>query len=161
MLNPQPAVPTPIETTPLDTISAYLSADHARLDGLLSETARCVEDERFVEARDAFVGFESALCRHHRLEEELLFPVFEVRSGISDGPTVSLRLEHREIRHAVAQMRAALEADDAGGFRDAMRFLDALLTDHEAKEEHVLYPTTDLLLASGERTRFLARLRRE
>ena len=55
---------------------------------------------------------ERALERHIRLEEEIVFPLFEARSGIVDGPTAVMRDEHRCLRRALALMRAGIEARD-------------------------------------------------
>jgi hemerythrin-like domain-containing protein len=144
-----------------DTIAAYFTAEHHRLNALLDEVADGVADGRFAAARGAWETFHAGLVRHLRIEEELVFPVFEVRSGMSDGPTVALRIEHGQIRRIVALLGAALEREDAPAFRDALGFLDAFVMDHESKEEHVLFPTTDQLLTPAESARFLDRLRRE
>ena len=154
--NPQAHEPHPAET-----ISAYLAEDHGRLGSLLAAVSVQMAEGRLEEAKAAWGPYEAGLCRHLRLEEELLFPVFEVRSGLSDGPTVSLRIEHREIRRIAALLRGGVEREDPAAFADGLRLLGEVLADHESKEEHVLYPTTDALLAPGERARFLARLRRE
>lgn len=149
------------EPPPSDTLSAYLSSDHERQAFLLDEAARAVGEGRFAEAQSAFSRFEAALDHHLRLEEEVVFPVFEVRSGITTGPTIALRCEHRDIRNTVRSMEAALSAEDARTFRESVRFLDSIVTTHEAKEEHVLYPAIDRLLTSAERALLLERLRRE
>lgn len=149
------------EPHPPDTVSAYLAAEHHRLNALLDEVADAVADGRFADARGIWESFQAGLLRHLRIEDELVFPVFEVRSGMSDGPTVALRIEHGQIRRIAALLGAALEREDAAAFRDALGFLDAFVIDHESKEEHVLFPTTDLLLTPAESARFLDRLRRE
>jgi iron-sulfur cluster repair protein YtfE (RIC family) len=151
----------PHDAHPPETISSYLASDHARLDALLDEVADGVADGRFAEARAVWESFQSALLRHLRIEEELVFPVFEMRSGMSHGPTVALRHEHGQIRRIVALLAAALGREDAGAFRDALAFLDTFVADHESREEHVLFPTTDGLLTPAECARFVDRLRRE
>ncbi len=147
--------------TVLDSVTAYLSDDHDRLGALLTKIMSLAERNTFAEAARLFAEFESGLDRHIRIEEELLFPVFEVRSGLSSGPTTVMRLEHREIRRSVALLGAGLARQDAPQCREARTSLETLIPEHNAKEEHILYPTTDSLLAPAERAAFLARLRSE
>jgi hemerythrin-like domain-containing protein len=141
-----------------ETITDYLSSDHHRLDGLLAEVEREVARGSFERARELFVAFEAGLDRHIRLEEELLFPLFEARVGILSGPTVVLRMEHRQIRVAAGMMRDGLAVGEAARFRDGRRWLDDVLPQHDSKEEHILYPMTDRFLSARERAVFVARL---
>jgi len=46
------------------------------------------------------------------MEEEVLFPAFETRTGNTMGPTYVMRTEHEQIRALLQVMaRAALESD--------------------------------------------------
>jgi iron-sulfur cluster repair protein YtfE (RIC family) len=143
---------------PFDTVTAYLSWDHDRLDSLLADVILRVDAGRMAEASEGYREFESGLSRHIRLEEELLFPVFEARMGMA-GPTSVMRLEHREIEKAMKIMREGLEAADPTLFRKGLAFLGTILPDHNSKEEHILYPTTDQILSDSERALFTERLR--
>jgi iron-sulfur cluster repair protein YtfE (RIC family) len=142
---------------PFESITEYLSGDHRRLDGLLGEVEHAVAEESFPRARERHHELEVGLDRHIRLEEELLFPLFEARSGMS-GPTVVMAREHRQIRAALRMMGEGLAKDDATAFSEGRRWLEDVLPEHDSKEEHILYPMTDKLLSSRERTLFLARL---
>jgi iron-sulfur cluster repair protein YtfE (RIC family) len=148
------------EGTSFESVTAYLSWDHDRLEGLLNEASLKVDSGRLKEARESYRAFESGLSRHIRMEEELLFPVFEARMGMA-GPTAVMRLEHREIEKAMKIMREGLEEEDPQAFRKGLDFLGTVLPDHNSKEEHILYPTTDQSLSDGERALFTARLQRE
>jgi iron-sulfur cluster repair protein YtfE (RIC family) len=147
--------------TTFETVTHYLSWDHDRLDAILADVALKVDAGKMGEARDTYRGFDHGLRRHIRIEEELLFPLFEARTGVVSGPTAVMRSEHREIERAIGLMREALGRGDADGFREGLRFLRAVLPDHNAKEEHVLYPTTDRLLSPAELASFVARLTAE
>ena len=148
-------------TNSFDGASEYLSWDHDRLDALLDEATRQVDVERWSDAAESYGLFERGLDRHMGLEEEVLFPLFEARSGIVDGPTAVLREEHRAIRKALAIMRSGILDNDARTFRDGMAFLHTVMPEHNAKEEHVLYPTTDRMLSDRERATLAARLQRD
>lgn len=143
------------------TVTSYLSWDHARLDRALAGAREHLRAERMGAARQSFDEYARGLERHMRVEEDLVFPVFEELSGLSGGPVAVMRDEHRSIRLALAMMRDGLERDDTQGFGAGVRFLQSILPEHNAKEEHVLYPTTDRLLTPSARATLARRLERE
>ena len=141
--------------------TGYLACDHHRLDEALRSVSSAVTAGRFAEAAVAYERFESGLLGHLRVEEELIFPVFEARSGLMNGPTDTMRSEHRQVRLALALMRRGLHQSDAIAYFDGVRFFESVLPDHNAKEEHILYPALDGLLRPAERAALVARLQRE
>lgn len=140
-----------------DTVTAYVVAELLSLEELLEELAVAVESGRLSEARALVRRFELALEQHVRVEEDLLLPVFEARTGV-DGPAASLRAEHREAERGAGLMREALATDDLAAFDDGLRFLRQILPGHNSKE-HILYPAVDMLLSEPERARLMQRLR--
>ena len=142
----------------LDSVTRYLSWDHDRLDGLLDEATRRVEAGDLAEARSIFTAFDGGLRRHIRLEEELLFPLFEARTGMRHGPTAVMRTEHRAIETELARMAHGLEAGDSSDYATGLANLYCVLGPHNVKEEQVLYPTTDDMLDALERRDFVNRL---
>ena len=144
-----------------DSITRYLSWDHDRLDGLLSEATRHVEAGELGEARSLFIPFDEGLRRHIRIEEELLFPLFESRSGMRHGPTAVMRGEHRVIEGELARMRRGLDNGDAAEYATGLANLHGVLGPHNVKEEQVLYPTTDDMLEALERRDFVDGLTRQ
>jgi hypothetical protein len=55
-------------------------------------------------------------------------------------------------------MADGLEEGDPEMFRKGLAFLGTVLPEHNSKEEHILYPTTDQVLSDSERAVFTARL---
>lgn len=145
----------------VDSVAEYLSADHDRLDGLLAAVCRHVETRQFEEAHATLAEFASGLSRHIRIEEEILFPIFEMRTCRGGGPTLVMRSEHREILAAVSGMRDGLERLDVDTFGEGLALLRQLLPAHNAKEELVLYPAIESVFSDAERTLFVERLQRE
>lgn len=141
-----------------DSITRYLSWDHDRLDGLLSEATQRVEQGHMAQARNIFVAFDEGLRRHIRLEEEVLFPLFEAKTGMRSGPTMVMRTEHRVIEAELNRMRHGLESGDASEYASGLSSLHGVLGTHNAKEEQVLYPITDDLLDVLERRDVVDRL---
>src|SRR5690348_904548 len=85
------------------TISRFFQGDHDRLDALL-QSFQTLKRHNFSKAKEAFMQFKSGLERHIRWEEEILFPLWEDKTGMSDGgPTFVMRQEHRRIEE---QLRA-------------------------------------------------------
>jgi iron-sulfur cluster repair protein YtfE (RIC family) len=144
-----------------ESVTSYLACDHHQLDQALRSVSSAVASGRFAEAVAHYERFESDLLRHLRVEEELIFPVFEARSGLMNGPTDAMRNEHRQVRMAVALMRRGLLQSDAVAYGDGLRFFESVVPDHNAKEEHILYPALDSLLRPAERAALVARLQRE
>jgi len=143
-------------------VTAYLSRDHIRLGVLMDGASAAMAAGRLAEARAAFRAFQEVLVRHLRLEDQLVFPLFEVRTGLlGGGPTGVMRDEHRDIRSALERMDAALRSEDPAAFAQGLAFLQASLSDHTAKEERVIYPMLDGLLSEKERRLFVERLERE
>ena len=79
------------------TITAFFEQDHDRLDELF-KTFQQLKRSDFAKAKEAFKEFKVGLQRHIVWEEDLLFPLWEKKTGRSEeGPTVVMRAEHRQI----------------------------------------------------------------
>jgi hemerythrin-like domain-containing protein len=95
---------------------------------------------------------------HHGKEETLLFPMLEAR-GVSrhGGPIGCMLKEHEVGRGAVAAMGDALdrmkqgEAGAGDAFASASGGYTALLREHIAKENEVLFPWAEELLSENDR----------
>lgn len=151
-------MPIHASTLKFDSVTRYLAWDHDRLDGLLGEATRCVEEGHFKQAGSVFSAFDAGLRRHIRIEEQILFPVFESLTGMKSGPTVVMRMEHRAIEVELARMRGALDIRDASEYASGLTTLHGVLGPHNLKEESVLYPTTDDLLEADKRRELVDRL---
>lgn len=130
-------------------VSEYLGWDHQRLSAILGEVSRLVREGACQDAARPFAEFACGLNWHINAEETTLFPAFEQKTGIVDGPTTVLREEHRLIRQWMDEVTAALKASDPTATKRAITGLEAILGEHNIKEEQVLYPMTDGALAGG------------
>ncbi len=109
--------------------------------------------------------FELFLDRcHHGKEENLFFPVLE-RKGVAvhGGPIGVMLREHQQGRELTAAMVEASrayaqgETGAAGRWARAAREHAALLRDHIFKENAVLFPMAEGLLAPAEQDALVAR----
>ena len=142
-------------------VSEFMQWDHDRLDALVADTERFLARGELVMARARFATFRIGLMRHIRMEEEVLFPAFERANGEA-GPTTGLRLEHADILALLAQAGAVLASEVApeGFCRAARRRLLPLLEHHNAREERVVYPQTDLRTAPSAREALVLAMQR-
>lgn len=107
-----------------------------------------------------FIGFlrEFADKCHHGKEEGILFPAL-VKAGIPEkGGAIGVMLaEHAQGRTFVAEMAAALGGGpDRGRFTRAAEGYADLLKAHIQKENGVLFPAAEKVLAAGELARIYA-----
>jgi hemerythrin-like domain-containing protein len=90
---------------------------------------------------------EFADVYHHGKEEQRLFPALEALGMPRHaGPLAVMLQEHELGRQYVSAMGVALEAEDDGAFIPPAEGFVALLRDHIAKEDGVLFPMADSML---------------
>lgn len=130
------------------TIHEVMHDDHGRCDELFARAEEAIGAGDLAAGAKAFAAFSTALDRHLAMEEELLFPALEARSGGPMGPTQVMRFEHAQMREAVAAMGEALGEKDAPGFLGRAETLLIVMQQHNFKEERILYPMMDRALAS-------------
>lgn len=141
----------------MDTIASLLSADHNRCDDLFAEAEAAVANAEWDKGSALFGQFREGMRRHFAAEEQTLFPAFEARTGMTQGPTQIMRSEHAQMNELLAQMQAAIEGRNAGGYLGLSETLLMLMRQHNLKEEQILYPMSDQALA-GERDRLIPTL---
>ncbi|MBU6460611.1 MAG: hemerythrin domain-containing protein [Proteobacteria bacterium] len=131
----------------MHSILGCLGQDHRHIDERWSVLR---QDMQAGLRQNALKGLNQIVCQlscHIEAEEQILFPAFERRQGSGSGPTAVMRLEHERIRAALEQMRQMLEtADPLTGDEAVFSAFSELMGQHNAKEEHILYPLCDALL---------------
>jgi hemerythrin-like domain-containing protein len=85
------------------------------------------------------------------MEEQILFPIFEERSGLppNEGPTEVMRGEHREIERLLAEILQSI-GDPAKLPDQARAAFHEILEEHHRNEEGMLYPAIDDVLDRDE-----------
>jgi iron-sulfur cluster repair protein YtfE (RIC family) len=130
------------------SIAETLTADHCRCDRHLALVESAAGRDDWVRAVFEARGFERALERHLRFEEETLFPSLETAAPMATGPTGVMRSEHRQIRQLLGDLRATVDARDKDECLGLLDTLHLAIQQHNAKEEAILYPLADRALAS-------------
>lgn len=139
------------------SVTSYLQADHRRLDAIIPAVERLADASSFAEAQARFAEFACGLGWHIDVEEQVLFPFFEAKTGMTRGPTTVMREEHKDIHERMKRVTAALGENSLAGMRDALGELTTILAAHNMKEERMLYPMTDRATDSFEAQERLVR----
>lgn len=132
------------------TITEYYQKDHARLDELFINF-QMYKRKDFQKAKDYFKQFKFGLQRHIVWEEDVLFPYFEKKTGMSNaGPTQVMRTDHKQIGEYLESIHKKVQKDDLNSDIEEQNLLSAL-SHHNLKEEKILYPSIDGLANENEK----------
>ncbi|MBM4181720.1 MAG: hemerythrin domain-containing protein [Betaproteobacteria bacterium] len=134
----------------MSTLGTYLTHDHHACDDLFAAAENAVAAGDWPHAQQEFERFDAGMRRHFSMEEDVLFPAFEARTGMSGGPTFVMREEHRQMNNLLAEMVAALARRDSQAYLGQSETLLMLMRQHNMKEENILYPMSDQALADRQ-----------
>ena len=129
--------------------STFFTADHRECDALWSAFEAVVDRGDDAAANTAWVAFRAAMLRHFAFEEDVLFPAFEAATGMTQGPTAVMRMEHTQMRGLMEEMQRAAASGDFEAVADHGDTLLMLTQQHNVKEERMLYPMTDRVMGAG------------
>ncbi|MBU1365866.1 MAG: hemerythrin domain-containing protein [Gammaproteobacteria bacterium] len=127
----------------MTTIRSFMTEDHRRCDDLFAEAEQAVSKGNLELALVAFGHFRSAMLAHFASEEKTLFPTFEAQTGMRQGPTQVMRMEHEQLRGLMDDAINALKTADAEEYLGQADTLVIMMQQHNMKEENMLYPMCD------------------
>jgi len=127
-------------------ITQALAGEHGPLYALFMHCEGSAAQWELADLLLAGRALEAALLSHAQIEDELLFRAVEAKMP-PGGPSEAMRAEHEEIDAALAALR---EARDEATARRALLQIVGLAREHFGKEEQVLFPLAEELLASDE-----------
>lgn len=130
-----------------ETISTYLTKDHRCCDEEFANMENAVAADNWIEGTELFEHFSSTLGHHFDMEEDVLFPAFEEKTGMTQGPTAMMRMEHDQMRSVLTQMKSDVEKKDKNHFFGLSESLMMLMQQHNMKEEQMLYAMADAHLS--------------
>ena len=138
-------------------IGKFMINHHKECDDIFARAEEAVGAGDWARAQSEFEAFAHQMDRHFDMEENLLFPQFDQRTGHVGGPTMVMRMEHNQMRVVIHEMRAALEARDAQQYLGQSETFLVLMQQHNYKEEAVLYNMIDQVFG-GEVEKLVAQL---
>ncbi|MDD3475498.1 MAG: hemerythrin domain-containing protein [Sulfurimonas sp.] len=124
----------------MSNIKDFMTQSHRDCDEIFAQ----MEDAVAAKSDEAVVKFEEfsdALTNHFKMEEMVLFPAFEQASGMRDGPTQVMAMEHEQMRELLSRMSSAIKDKDK--FFGISETLMILMQQHNMKEEQMLYPMAE------------------
>lgn len=137
-------------------VSFYIE-DHDRLDGYF-KNFQGLKRKDYAQAKENFKNFKFGLQRHIAWEEEILFPLFEEKTGMKDGgPTEVMRQEHRQIEQTLEALHKKVQRQDPESDLEE-RLLWDILKQHNMKEENILYPAVDQSISEEERRKVFGKM---
>ncbi|QQG44602.1 MAG: hemerythrin domain-containing protein [Candidatus Roizmanbacteria bacterium] len=142
-----------------NSINDFMSRDHDRLE-LIFKKYEKLRQNKSSSATKSFSQFKRGLEQHIVWEEEILFPLFEDKTGIKqDGPIQVMCQEHKDIKNYLAKIINKIEKEDFKT-EELENQLIAILSDHNHKEEMILYPWIDESVNEEEREQSLAKIKK-
>lgn len=125
-----------------------LTRDHKRLDALLAQGMRLVDQGDTAAAAPLLREFSAALLRHVNAEDEVLLPLFGMPVA-EEAPAAIMRREHSQILSQLAAIADCLAVDplQAGELSAYCAILSGTLAKHEYREENNLFPQWQAALA--------------
>ncbi len=141
----------------MNTFAAYMSCDHKVCDEAFARAEEAVLGSHWEPGLIAFDTFSKQMARHFVMEEDVLFPAL-IDAGGPAGPVQVMRMEHAQMNELISQMAAAAEIRDAQEYGGLSETLLIVMQQHNLKEEQILYPICDRMLAT-ERIAVLNRLK--
>jgi len=122
----------------VSSIKEYLTNDHRRCDEVFAKMEEKA-NASLADAKELAEEFVADMEHHFQMEERVMFPEFEAKTGMTMGPTEMMRQEHSQMRNLMAQLNEAIENNDKDKFFGLSETLMILLQQHNMKEEQMLY----------------------
>jgi len=131
-------------------LTVFFEQDHRDCDARWADVEELLDTQDVDAARPAWQKFDKGMRRHIAMEEEVLFPAFESAARMGGGgPTSVMRMEHKQMLGLLEQIGAAIESGDAEQAMDTGDTLLMLIQQHNIKEEGMLYPMAENVLAGS------------
>jgi regulator of cell morphogenesis and NO signaling len=138
-------------------VSILYGHDHDELDAFLKQFQNLKRVD-YAKAKPCFRQFKFGLQRHILWEDEILFPVFESKTGMKDnGPTAVMRQEHLLIKDALELLHLKVQRNNPDSDAEENVLID-LLKNHNEKEEKILYPAIDQLTTTEEKKKLFQQM---
>ena len=132
----------------MNTISSFLTSDHRACDEEFANLENAVVLDNWEDSQVKLNKFIADLLHHFDMEEKVMFPKFEEVTGMTQGPTMIMRMEHDQMRQLLKDLQEDLEKKDRNHFFGVSESLMMLMQQHNMKEEQMLYSMADMRLGS-------------
>jgi len=129
-------------------LAFFFEQDHRDCDARWADVEELLDADDIELAQAAWQKYDASMRRHFAMEEEVLFPAFDAKSGMAGGgPVAVMKMEHKQMEGLLDEIAKAIEAGEAERAMDLGDTLLMLVQQHNVKEEGMLYPAAENLLA--------------
>jgi hypothetical protein len=132
-------------------LAAYGRRQHDRTQEALARTVALACAQSWPRALRVFRVLSGRVERHVRLAEDVLFPLFELKTGGGTELTRILVIHHREMEEGLESLEACLRERRLDDLPACVRKVRRVFEEHGGREERLLYPMIDRLLSDEER----------
>ncbi|VAX06086.1 Hemerythrin domain protein [hydrothermal vent metagenome] len=129
-------------------ITNVMSAEHHRCDEIFAQAEEAISNGDWDKGIASFRIFNDAMEQHFTMEENVLFPAVEQRTGMTSGPTQVMRMEHTQMRQLFADMNEAAEEKNQEKYLGLSETLLMVMQQHNTKEEQIVYVMADQSLGA-------------
>ncbi|MCO6411353.1 MAG: hemerythrin domain-containing protein [Thiogranum sp.] len=130
----------------MSSIQNFFGEQHRSCDELFEKMEAAVSRDDWQQAGSLYQHLSDDTLQHFANEEQALFPLFEEKTGMRQGPTQVMRSEHAELRELLQRIGDAVQRHDRGEVLGTSETFFLFLQQHNVKEEQVLYPMADQAL---------------
>lgn len=123
--------------------SNWLAHDHKQYDEVLAECEKIAEAGLWEEALKIYKDFVEDLKLHMRMEDEVLYPLFEAQHGDPRGEIACLSEEHDLIVQLLQDLAFVIKRKDYEHFLASLKPLHKVLNQHNDSEEYVFLTMED------------------
>ena len=132
----------------MSTISSFLTTDHRACDEEFANLENAVVSQNWEKSQEQLNKFISDLTHHFSMEEKVMFPAFEDATGMTQGPTMVMRIEHEQMKQLLNSLQEDVNKKDKDHFFGVSESLMMLMQQHNMKEEQMLYKMADMHLGT-------------
>jgi hemerythrin-like domain-containing protein len=132
----------------MSTISSFLTTDHRACDEEFANLENAVASQNWEKSQEQLNKFISDLTHHFSMEEKVMFPAFEDATGMTQGPTMVMRIEHEQMKQLLNSLQEDVNKKDKDHFFGVSESLMMLMQQHNMKEEQMLYKMADMHLGT-------------
>lgn len=137
----------------MNSIATFMDQDHEELDLLWDDFLQKINSVETLEpAKLVYREFYDHIGKHIKLENTVLFPLFDKYTGLEngEGPTGNARRDHKNIAKLLNTVKKAIETNDLHLIRYSGKHLHRALIKHRERENAIQYPVLDGIIKNEE-----------
>ncbi len=121
------------------SIKEFMTKDHRHCDDTFAAMEQKANSEGLAAAKELYNKMAEEMEHHFQMEERVIFPAFEEKTGMTEGPTQMMRMEHTQMRSLIKEIGEALDEDNKDRFFGLTETMMIMVQQHNMKEEQMLY----------------------